>query len=382
MTSLHNIHVMPLFKLSDAVVNPILSIKSRAPVAAEQIGRRQVVDALITAPCPRARLLRSLNHFSTTIPPSPLSTIPHQKPQPSHSATLNSLLTTRHCHQVSPFSSFPRTFRRTIMSFGTSAASRLAGKTVLITGASSGIGRATAFEFANASGGDIKLILTARREAALVSIKEEIEKAYPKSKVFPITLDVSKLPAIDAFVDNLPAEAKDIDVLVNNAGMVHGVDQVGSIAQSDIDIMFQTNVFGLIALTQKLLPLFKEKGKGDIVNIGSIAGREPYPGGAIYCATKAAVKSFTETLRKELIASRIRIIEVDPGQVETEFSVVRFRGDKGKADAVYKGVEPLIAEDIAEVIVFAVSRRENVVIADTLVFPSHQASALIMHRKL
>ncbi|KAK9365274.1 hypothetical protein V1509DRAFT_633678 [Lipomyces kononenkoae] len=268
------------------------------------------------------------------------------------------------------------------MSFGTSAASRLAGKTVLITGASSGIGRATAFEFANASGGDIKLILTARREATLVSIKEEIEKAYPKSKVVPIVLDVSKLSAIDAFVDNLPQEVKDIDVLVNNAGMVHGVDQVGSIAQSDIDIMFQTNVFGLIALTQKLMPIFKAKGKGDIVNIGSIAGREPYPGGAIYCATKAAVKSFTETLRKELIATRIRVIEVDPGQVETEFSVVRFRGDKDKADAVYKGVEPLIAEDIAEVIVFAVSRRENVVIADTLVFPSHQASALIMHRKL
>ncbi|KAK9356279.1 hypothetical protein V1523DRAFT_402091 [Lipomyces doorenjongii] len=340
------------------------------------------MSLLITAPCPRPRFLRSLNHFSTTVPPSPLSTIPHQKPQPSHTATLNSLLITRYCHQSPHFASLPHIFRRTIMSFGTSAASRLAGKTVLITGASSGIGRATAFEFANASGGDIKLILTARRETALVSIKEEIEKAYPKSKVFPIVLDVSKLPAIDTFVDNLPAEAKDIDVLVNNAGMVHGVDQVGSIAQSDVDVMFQTNVFGLIALTQKLLPLFKEKGKGDIVNIGSIAGREPYPGGAIYCATKAAVKSFTETLRKELIATRIRVIEVDPGQVETEFSVVRFRGDKSKADAVYKGVEPLIAEDIAEVIVFAVSRRENVVIADTLVFPSHQASALIMHRKL
>ncbi|KAK9464779.1 hypothetical protein V1512DRAFT_212388 [Lipomyces arxii] len=268
------------------------------------------------------------------------------------------------------------------MSFGTSAASRLSSKTVLITGASSGIGRATAFEFANASGGDIKLILTARRESALVAIKEEIEKLYPKSKVFPIALDVSKLPEIDAFVEGLPAEAKDVDVLVNNAGMVHGVEQVGAIAQADIDIMFQTNVFGLIALTQKFVPLFKERGRGDIVNIGSIAGREPYPGGAIYCATKAVVKSFTETLRKELIATRIRVIEVDPGQVETEFSVVRFRGDKSKADAVYAGVEPLIAEDIAEVIVFAVSRRENTVIADTLVFPSHQASALIMHRKL
>lgn len=163
--------------------------------------------------------------------------------------------------------------------------------------------------------------------------------------------------------------------------MVHGTEQVGEILQSDIDIMFQTNVFGLIALTQKLLPIFKARGKGDIVNLGSIAGREPYPGGAIYCATKAAVKSFTETMRKELISTRIRVIEVDPGQVETEFSVVRFRGDKSKADAVYKGVDPLVAEDIAEIIVFAVSRRENTIIADTLVFPNHQASAMIMHRK-
>ncbi|KAK9319572.1 hypothetical protein V1517DRAFT_332107 [Lipomyces orientalis] len=329
--------------------------------------------ALIAPSSPRTRFLRD---FSTTSLVSPL--FPDSHPQPQHSHTRTSLHHRKFPQSLTP----PRAFRRTIMSFGTSAAARLAGKTVLITGASSGIGRATAFEFANASGGDIKLILTARREASLVALKEEIEKAYPKSKVFPIALDVSKLSTIDAFVDNLPAEAKDVDVLINNAGMVHGVDQVGSIAQSDIDIMFQTNVFGLIALTQKLLPLFKEKGKGDVVNIGSIAGREPYPGGAIYCATKAAVKSFTETLRKELIATRIRVIEVDPGQVETEFSVVRFRGDKDKADAVYKGVEPLIAEDIAEVIVFAVSRRENVVIADTLVFPSHQASALIMHRKL
>ncbi|KAK9241418.1 hypothetical protein V1525DRAFT_393094 [Lipomyces kononenkoae] len=337
-------------------------------------------STLIARPSPLGAFLRNQHHyFSTTGPQSQLLNVPLKQPQSSSPTDARSSRHTTIHHYPT---TLPHTYCRTTMSFGTSAASRLAGKTVLITGASSGIGRATAFEFANASNGDIKLILTARREATLVSIKEEIEKAYPKSKVFPIALDVSKLPAIDAFVDNLPEEAKDIDVLINNAGMVHGVDQVGSIAQSDIDIMFQTNVFGLIALTQKLLPLFKEKGKGDIVNIGSIAGREPYPGGAIYCATKAAVKSFTETLRKELIATRIRVIEVDPGQVETEFSVVRFRGDKGKADAVYKGVEPLIAEDIAEVIVFAVSRRENVVIADTLVFPSHQASALIMHRKL
>lgn len=141
--------------------------------------------------------------------------------------------------------------------------------------------------------------------------------------------------------------------------------------------MFSTNVTGLIAMTQAILPIFQSRpngGSGDIVNIGSIAGREPYPGGSIYCATKAAVRSFTDALRKELIATRIRVIEIDPGQVETEFSLVRFDGDKDKAKKVYEGVEPLTGEDIAEIVVFAASRRENVVVADTLVFPSHQVS--------
>jgi 3-hydroxy acid dehydrogenase/malonic semialdehyde reductase len=139
--------------------------------------------------------------------------------------------------------------------------------------------------------------------------------------------------------------------------------------------MFQTNVTGLIAMTQAILPIFLARpdgGRGDIINIGSIAGREPYQGGSIYCATKAAVRSFTDSLRKELIASRVRVIEIDPGQVETEFSVVRFGGDREKAKKVYEGVEPLTGDDIAEVVVFAAARRENVVIADTLVFPNHQ----------
>ena len=137
-------------------------------------------------------------------------------------------------------------------------------------------------------------------------------------------------------------------------------------------------------MTQAILPVFKSRpdgGKGDIINVGSIAGREAYVGGSIYCATKAAVRSFTESLRKELVSTRIRVMEVDPGQVETEFSVVRFYGDKAKADAVYSGVDPLTPEDIAEVIVFVATRRENVVVADTLILPSHQGSATVMHRK-
>lgn len=147
--------------------------------------------------------------------------------------------------------------------------------------------------------------------------------------------------------------------------------------------MFSTNVTGLIGMTQAILPIFKSRAtpSGDIINIGSIAGREPYQGGSIYCATKAAVRSFTDALRRELIATRIRVIEIDPGQVETEFSVVRFGGDKEKAKKVYEGVEPLTGEDIAEVVVFAAGRRENVVLADTLVFPNHQAAATVMHRR-
>lgn len=138
--------------------------------------------------------------------------------------------------------------------------------------------------------------------------------------------------------------------------------------------MFSTNVTGLINMTQAILPIFKARStpSGDIINIGSIAGREPYQGGSIYCATKAAVRSFTDAMRKELIATRIRVIEIDPGQVETEFSVVRFGGDKEKAKKVYEGVEPLTPEDIAEVVVFAAGRRENVVLADSLIFPNHQ----------
>ncbi|KAF2829092.1 NAD(P)-binding protein [Ophiobolus disseminans] len=260
-------------------------------------------------------------------------------------------------------------------------AQRLKGKTIVITGASSGIGKATAVEFAKTQPDDLKLILTARREDTLKEVAREIEGFAKGVKVLPVKLDISKIDQVQAFVGNLPEEFKDIDVLVNNAGLVKGMAQAPEISTADIDTMFSTNVTGLIAMTQAILPLLKAKDRGDIINIGSIAGREPYAGGSIYCATKAAVRSFTDAMRKELIATRIRVIVIDPGQVETEFSVVRFGGDTEKAKKVYEGVEPLTGEDIAEVVVFAAGRRENVVLADTLVFPSHQAAAGVMHRK-
>ncbi|CAG8165246.1 unnamed protein product [Penicillium salamii] len=293
--------------------------------------------------------------------------------------------------KTSSLSAHPTLFASTVnrasiqRTMASAIAKRLEGKTVVVTGASSGIGKSTAKEFARSSPKNLKLILTARRIDTLKEVAAEIKQEVGDGvQVLPVKLDVSSPEEINNFVPSLPEEFQQIDVLVNNAGLVKGVAQAPEIATEDLKVMFDTNVTGLINMTQAILPIFKKRsdgGRGDIINIGSIAGREPYPGGSIYCATKAAVRSFTDALRKELIATRIRVIEIDPGQVETEFSVVRFYGDKSKADAVYKGVEPLTGDDIAEVVVFAASRRENVVIADTLIFPSHQAGAGTMHRK-
>lgn len=201
---------------------------------------------------------------------------------------------------------------------------RLAGKTIVVTGASSGIGRSVAQEFARTSPENLKIVLTARRIDTLKVVAADISKEVgPGVKVLPVQLDVSDPAAVSGFVAGLPEEFRDIDVLVNNAGLVKGVDQAPNIKADDINVMFATNVTGLINMTQEVLKIFKSKnggadgGKGDIINIGSIAGREGYAGGSIYCATKAAVRTFTEALRKELIATRIRVIEIDPGQVET-----------------------------------------------------------------
>lgn len=203
-----------------------------------------------------------------------------------------------------------------------SAGQRLRGKTILVTGASSGIGRSTALEYARTSPDELKLIVTARRVDVLEELAKEIAQDVGDGvKVLPVQLDITNPAEVTGFVSRLPAEFQDIDILVNNAGIVKGLAQAPNIDPEDIDIMFATNVNGLINMTQEVLPTMLRKGKnggaGDIVMMGSIAGLQGYPGGSVYCATKAAVRTFTDALRRELIATRIRIIEIHPGQVLT-----------------------------------------------------------------
>ncbi|KAF2727846.1 NAD(P)-binding protein [Polyplosphaeria fusca] len=262
----------------------------------------------------------------------------------------------------------------------------LHAKTILITGASSGIGRATALEFARSSPQSLNLVLTARRVDRLNALAAQIRQECGTGvRICVRGLDVSRASEVEALVGGLEEEGfGGVDVLVNNAGFMSGVEQPPHIPRDVIRDVWATNVTGVINMTQAVLPIFKKRedgGRGDVIMLGSIAGREAYVGGSLYCASKAAIRAFTDALRKELIATRIRVMTVDPGQVLTEFTYLRYRGDQEKADAVYAGCEPLTPEDVAEVIVFAASRRENVVVADTLLFPSHQASPTHVHRK-
>jgi len=262
-------------------------------------------------------------------------------------------------------------------------ASRLLGKTVLITGASTGIGAATAILFAKAGS---NLILIARRLDSLKSVSDACIAAHKAAGIqyggnfSAVKLDVSDKAQVATLWDSVPQELRNVDVLVNNAGYVLGVERIGDIADADIEGMFATNVLGLISMTQLLIKDFKERQSGHIINIGSIAGIEPYAGGSIYCATKHAVNAFTGSLMRELVNTPIRVTEIQPGMVETEFSITRYRGDKSAAAKVYEGIHPLTAEDIAEEIVWAASRPAHVNLAEVLVLPVNQASATLNYR--
>jgi len=243
----------------------------------------------------------------------------------------------------------------------------LVDKTVLITGASSGIGQACAQAF-DAAGA--RLLLCARREDRLAALIETL-----RGECHTFVLDVRDRPAVDAAVTALPPPWQDIDVLVNNAGLASGFGPLQEGDPQDWDRMIDTNVTGLLNVTRALVPGMVARGRGHVINIGSVAGHETYPGGAVYCATKAAVDRITEGLRMDLLGTGVKVSTVDPGLVETEFSVVRFHGDRDRADLVYRGMTPLSADDIAEVVVWVADRPAHVQIAEVLVFPTDQASA-------
>lgn len=256
---------------------------------------------------------------------------------------------------------------------------RLEGKNVLITGASAGIGEACAKEFAKAGS---NLILTARRIERLEKFRNEFSQKYPSIKIFTHQLDVREKAKVDQLVGALPSDLKNIDVLVNNAGLVIGIDKIENVTAEAIDTMIDTNVKGLLNVTQAILPIMKERQKGHIINIGSVSGQQVYANGGVYCASKHAVDAISRTLLLELVDTPIRVTQINPGMVETEFSVIRFGGDKTRADKVYEGLQPLTGEDIAETIVFAASRPDHVNIADILIYPVNQGAVTTVHRPL
>jgi 3-hydroxy acid dehydrogenase/malonic semialdehyde reductase len=244
-------------------------------------------------------------------------------------------------------------------------------KTAFITGASSGIGRATAIAFAQSG---FQLVIAGRRRERL----EELAAQLAPVAVHILTFDVRDQPAVEAAVATLPAEFSRIDVLLNNAGNAHGLAPIQEGNPADWDLMLDSNVKGLLYVSRAVLPLMGEGGF--IINIGSIAGYEAYLNGNVYCASKAAVAMLTRTMRLDLQARGIRVAEVNPGAVETEFSEVRFKGDTARAAKVYEGFEPLTAQDVAEVIQFMVTRPARVNIAEVLLLPAAQAAAATIRR--
>ena len=246
-----------------------------------------------------------------------------------------------------------------------------------ITGASSGIGAACARKFAQ---GGYKLLLNARNTAKLQVLQQELQTTYGV-EVMLLPFDVRDRKSAELALKQLPTDYQAIDVLVNNAGLALGIDKEYEGTEENYDTMIETNITALLMMTRLVVPGMIARGKGHIINIGSGAGDAAYPGGSVYCATKAAVKVLSDGLRMDLVDTPLRVTNVKPGLVETNFSVTRFAGDKERADKVYQGIKPLTGEDIAEVVFFAASAPAHVQIAEVLVLATHQASGSLVHRK-
>ncbi len=248
-------------------------------------------------------------------------------------------------------------------------------KTALITGATSGIGEATAIEFAKHG---IDLVLCGRRKERLLALKEQLSTQV---NVAIASFDVRDKTAVFEAVEILPKEFQTIDILVNNAGNAHGLDLLQDGSVDDWEAMLDINVKGLLYMTKAVLPQMIERNTGHIINIGSTAGKEVYPRGNVYCASKFAVDAINQAMRIDLNTYNIRVGAVNPGMVETEFSKVRFKGDEQRAEKVYQGFMPLKAEDVAEIIAFVVNRPQHVNIADLVVVSTDQATSTIVNKK-
>ncbi len=253
----------------------------------------------------------------------------------------------------------------------------LKNKIVFITGASAGIGEACAYAFAKEGA---NLILTARRLDRLQEIKEEIEDKFSVN-VLAEKLDISNRDEVISVIKNLGEQWMNIDILVNNAGLGRGLNKLHEDDPNGWDEMIDTNVKGLLIVTKEVVKTMVRRKRGHVINIGSIAGHQAYPGGSVYCATKFAVRAISDSLRIEMLEHNIKVSSIDPGMVETEFSEVRFYGDKEKAKNVYKGLKPLSAEDIAETVIFCATRPKHVNINEIIIMPSVQATAMVAHRE-
>jgi NADP-dependent 3-hydroxy acid dehydrogenase YdfG len=252
----------------------------------------------------------------------------------------------------------------------------LSGKTVLVTGASSGIGRATALAFAREGA---RVAVCARREERLKEMERELSEAAAAA-VLTFVLDVTRRASVEQTLESLPAEWGAIDVLVNNAGLSRGLAKVYEDDPQNWEEMIDTNVKGLLYVTRAVVPGMVERGRGHVINLGSTAGYMTYANGAVYCATKAAEKSISEGLKIDLMGTPVRVTSIDPGMVETEFSEVRFRGDKERAEKVYQNITPLTPEDVADAIVWAASRPAHVNIHTVVMTTIDQANSVVFHR--